>query len=82
MEALRLKYKLKSQSSVIFRHPHDRPSQNRRDEMDLTANTIFIRDTEEVLEVPPEGDEEEGDEEEGYLTLVLTPLEVIMHNFR
>ena len=50
--------------------------------MDLTANTIFIRDTEEVLEVPPEGDEEEGDEEEGYLTLVLTPLEVIMHNFR
>ena len=37
--------------------------------MDLKPNTIFIRDREELLEVPPEG------EGEGYLTLVLTPLE-------
>ena len=69
MEALRLKYKPKSKSSLIFRHPGERPSQNLRDEMDLKPNTIFIRDREELLEVPPEG------EGEGYLTLVLTPLE-------
>ena len=46
MEALRLKYKVKSKGSLIFRHPGERPSQNLRDEMDLKPNTIFIRDRE------------------------------------